>query len=627
MRTQPRDIFKLHGAASGESKGATTLLRAIEGHPVYMQLENFTISRLVEAALSSDGIVTTHTRKTVKTVVTVTWCVQACVATFKLSRGVSWKYIGLEHMVANVYMALRNSCFQTRTEATDDFYARGIKFLTATYGDGMDSVETAPSIAASAAKDSSDKPKSRAAARHRHGNELIRAVEAGSLRRAKELLSMPSINLEETDINGYTPLIIAAYHNRVDFVRLLLRAGADVFAATDDGHTALAASVKNRNLATTHMLVRAGADANVRYVDGMFPLYRAIWDQNKAIATLLVKAGADYHMPYENGETPLHLAASIGNTKIVVMLIDAGVDVNVRMIGGYTALHRATQCGHGAVVTALMKAGADPSLGYSDGDVVLVALDFAVGYQDVSVVKELLVRGGLQRCWGKSKGLNALRYATRVSSLPIAKLLIDAGVVDDGGALMIAVNNADQACVALLLRAWRVCQQPKYPNVTISEDLHGISAREGSVTPLTLAIRQFGKHSSPKIAQGLVECGADTSMGVYVTHGNGKPDEMMTPLQLVDQLSLPETCRDEGSRARLAAMGRLLHRAAAIRACSWLWPLRDSPSATMPPPGSVEGEGPHEATRIMLQNMRRRVLTRRLPVVLQLHEASVVAAE
>lgn len=598
------------------------LLRAFEGHSVCVKLDDAEMGRMVEAALAADGIVTTQPNNTVKTIVAVTWCVQACVATFKLARGVSWQHIGMEHMVANVYMALRNSRFQARTVATDYFYARSVEFLTDAFGDGMDCV-AGTSTPPGAAKDTSKQPQRRRAT-HPAGNDLIRTVAVGSLRRLNELLSRANIDLEETDAHGYTALILAAYHDRTDFVRRLLGAGADVFASTDEGYTALAASVKNGNLAISHILIRAGADTNVRYVDGRFPLYRAIWDNNVAMATLLVKAGADYHMPYERGETTLHLAANIGNTKMVDMLIGAGVNVNVRMAGGYTPLHRATQCGHGAVVRALIKAGADPSLGYSEGEIVLVPLDFAVASGDVPVLKELVAFGGIRRCWGPSKGINALRHAIRVSSLPLVDALVDAGVVDDGGALIVAVHNADLACATRLLRAWRICEKPMYLDWSppLSEDdCGGMIARENSVTPLTLAIRNFDKYSSSKIAQLLIECGADTTMGVYVTHDDGKSDEFMAPSELVDHLSLQETCRDESSRARLAGMGRLLLRADAIRAVSWAWP---SPLPATVLPATAAGEAPREATRIMLRNMRRRVRARKIQVALRLHEARVV---
>ena len=623
-KTQPRDIFKI---CEADSTGVTILLRAIAGHSVYVKLDDATLSSWVEAALSSDGIVATHTTRTAKNIATVTWCVQACVATFKLTRGVTWRNIGLEQMVANVYMALRNSSFNTSRGATDKFYIRSVDFLTRTYGDGMDSGVAGTPIFPSIS-DPGDQPQQKRSAQS-HGNALFCAIEAGSLRRATELLSMGTIDLEETDSRGYTPLIFAAFYDRADFVRPLLRSGADVFASTDEGYTALAASVKNGNLAIAHMLVRAGADPNVRYVDGRFPLYRATWDQNVAMATLLVKAGADYHMPYENGETTLHLAAHLGNTKIADMLISAGVNVNARMIGGYTALHRATQSGQGGVVKTLINAGADPSLGYSEGEIALVPMDFAVCHgtvdrEDVSVLKELIACCGIERCWGESKGTNALRHAIRVSSLPVVDVLIEAGVVDAGGALIVAVNNADSACVARLLRACPPSRQPRYVNATPTpEDDIGVVSRKCSVTPLTLAIRQFGKYSSSKIAQHLIECGADTTVGVYVTHDDGKPDELMAPVELADHLLSQETCRDDCSRARLAGMGRLLRRADAIRAGSWLWP---SPPVATVPSATVAGGGPREATLLMLRNMRRRVRVHKISIALRLHEARVAAA-
>lgn len=393
-------------------------------------------------------------------------------------------------------------------------------------------------------------------------------------------------------------------------------------AATDEGYTALAASVNEKNLAIAAMLVKAGADVNARYIDGQFALYRAVNSRHLAMVTLLVTAGARADMPFVDGETPLHLAAILGSIPIVSLFIKVGVNVNVRMAGGYTALHRAAQCGHGRIVKALLATGADPLLGYTDGNVVLVPLDYAVAKGGAGMVNSLLeAGGGIGGCGGESGGLNAFRYAARVSALDTLSTLSREGVRDDGGALLVATDNADASCVRMLLKLWaenRHAMRPGYINTKFSDQslpLCGLSASRGSVTPLTLTVRQFRKPSSYKIVKYLLELGADTTLA-----GSSEGGGTLNPCEVVETcLSMYErSSSDDYSGERLKAIGRLLKQRDAILAVSWLWPS-DSPVV-----GATAARS--APVRSMIAGMKRRVGRSRLQMVLKTHEARAARA-
>ena len=578
----------------------------------------------VKGALECDGIATEHTGRTVAAIQSVLWDAFAAIASFKLTSGVSWEHIGTEHIVANVYVALRTSCFAKSKDTTPTFYHRSLAFLHKTYGGGMDHVlDSRPRAGTRAEPPATPVPSPLQPPRSR-GNELHRTARNGSERRTAELLAEGKIDMEEGDCQGYTPLLMAAHYQHPGVVDMLLRAGANVSAVTDEGYTALGASVRQGNIAIAAMCVKAGADVNARYIDGRYPLYRVACDQNLAMATVLVEAGARADIPFTDGETALHAAATVGALGMVLLFIKAGVNVNVRMIGGGTALHKAAQYGHGGTVEALLAAGADPLLGYTQGADVLVPLDYAVAKGCADIVEYLLAAGkGIQGCGGESGGLNAFRYAARAPALDIMIALSDAGVVDDGGALLIATSNADQGCVRFLLGLWRErgdAKNPQYVNTMFSNQtlpMLGMTATRGGVTPLTLTIKQFQKYSSCKIVQHLIELGADTTLAVTVTDP-GKPAGVMTPFEVVEECHgrYEKRSEDDFCGERLLAIGRMLHQAEAMRAASWLWPSFGTGATVTGTVGKVkgwtgetDGETDNAAFRLMLRRMKHRAGT------------------
>jgi ankyrin repeat protein len=85
------------------------------------------------------------------------------------------------------------------------------------------------------------------AARSGFTDDLVRNLKAG----------LPP-NL--TNDKGDTLLMLAAYHDHPDTVRVLLEAGADTSRSNDRGQTALGAAVFRQNEVTVRALLAAGAD-------------------------------------------------------------------------------------------------------------------------------------------------------------------------------------------------------------------------------------------------------------------------------------------------------------------------------------------------------------------------------
>ena len=107
------------------------------------------------------------------------------------------------------------------------------------------------------------------------------------------LLAHASVDPNQAQQHGYTPLGVAAMHNQEATVRLLLAHPAvDAERANQNGRTPLLAACMTRNTAATLALLEAKADPNARASNGDSPLVVARRGDNAQLLAALVAAGA-----------------------------------------------------------------------------------------------------------------------------------------------------------------------------------------------------------------------------------------------------------------------------------------------------------------------------------------------
>jgi ankyrin repeat protein len=157
----------------------------------------------------------------------------------------------------------------------------------------------------------------------------------------------PRFGDSKTPLIGGTPFIFAAHAGDVPAMRLLLAAGADPKATTDDQTTAL--------------ILAAGFGHN--------PDGSRVQEANALEAVkLLVELGVDVNATNDMDSTALHGAASRGANSIVQFLVDKGADLEAKNARGWTAMTYAegifqnnTIVPYPSTEALLSKMGAKPS--------------------------------------------------------------------------------------------------------------------------------------------------------------------------------------------------------------------------------------------------------------------------
>jgi len=93
-----------------------------------------------------------------------------------------------------------------------------------------------------------------------------------------------------------TELIIASVKGNIDIVKILIKNGADINAASPTKETALMYAAMRGNKDVVEILIKNGADINIKDTHGNTALIyaaRNITRNNDDIVELLIKSGAD----------------------------------------------------------------------------------------------------------------------------------------------------------------------------------------------------------------------------------------------------------------------------------------------------------------------------------------------
>ncbi|XP_068428911.1 ankyrin repeat domain-containing protein 50 [Clinocottus analis] len=160
----------------------------------------------------------------------------------------------------------------------------------------------------------------------------------------------------EMDIEGRTPLILAAQEGHWSTVRQLLDRRSPIDHRAYDGHSALSAALLEGHVEVAELLMRRGADTDVRDAEGRPLLYLLVLEDRLEKANLLIeKGGVPLESRDSEGRTALHVASWQGCVEMVDLLLKHGANPNAQDTEGRPPIHSVAWTGHAEVGHRLLK--------------------------------------------------------------------------------------------------------------------------------------------------------------------------------------------------------------------------------------------------------------------------------
>ncbi|XP_019135141.1 ankyrin repeat domain-containing protein 27 isoform X2 [Larimichthys crocea] len=243
-------------------------------------------------------------------------------------------------------------------------------------GSGVDSPSRSPlasdcssrrsSISSTSSLGSEAKPEGERV-RHREVEKLLRAVADGDVEMVRYLLEwMDEEEEDEGELRSEALLChpLCQCPNCAPTQKLsVLQAGAlGVNSCNIDGFTPLHVAALHGHSALAALLIRHGANVNARTNQSATPLHLATQNSHVQVVRFLLECNAKLNKKDHYGNTPLIHACLCGNLETATTLLQSNALVNVANLQGNTALHEAVRGGHQALVELLLRGGALPGI-------------------------------------------------------------------------------------------------------------------------------------------------------------------------------------------------------------------------------------------------------------------------
>jgi uncharacterized protein len=244
---------------------------------------------------------------------------------------------------------------------------------------------------------------------------------------------------------GMTPLMYAARDGRMETVRMLLDAGAEINARDANDITPLITAITNNHPDVAHLLIERGADIKATDWYGRTPLWAAVETRNMDVDNATFENSID-RAPF---------------LELIQVLLDRGADPNARTkevppvrndflritaslswvdFTGQTPFITAALAGDVTVMKLLLKHGADPNIATFAGTTALMAAagvnwqfdqTYDEGQPALLEAVKLCVELGLDVNAVNSMGLTAIHGAANRGSDDIIKYLSSLGAKVD----------------------------------------------------------------------------------------------------------------------------------------------------------------------------------------------------
>ncbi|XP_067653188.1 serine/threonine-protein phosphatase 6 regulatory ankyrin repeat subunit A-like [Haliotis asinina] len=377
----------------------------------------------------------------------------------------------------------------------------------------------------------------------RNRNVLHWACQGGSVKIVEYILTQNIVDINGNDENKTTPLLLAAYHGKIDVFRLLIEKGANTLAVNQKGRNSLHLSCIGGYVDTVkYVLSQTSVGINSKDCEKLTPVLLAAYHGKREVFDILVKKGAHLSEIDEDGDNILHWACRGGNVKIVTyILIQNIVDINGKGDKEITPVMLAAYHGKTEVFDILVKKGADLSVIDEEGDNMLL---WACRGGNVKIVNYILIQNIVDINAQNNGGETPVMLAANSGDREIFDIL-----VRKGADLSVIDNNTDN------ILHW-ACRggNVKIVNYILMQNIVDINCKGyEEITPVLIA----AYHAKNEAFDILVQKGADLSVidenGDNILHWacrggnvkivnyilmqnivdiNGKGDEEMTPVML-----------------------------------------------------------------------------------------------
>ena len=321
---------------------------------------------------------------------------------------------------------------------------------------------------------------------------LFDAIAKNHYDLAIKLINDKTVDINETNKNGETPLFIALKKELNEIYMLLINKGANVNTPNNNGKSPLFIALENELNEVCELLISKGADVNQENKNGETPLFIALENELDDLAILLLENGADVNKLDNKGNTPIMYAIQRSDDKMCELLINKGAVVNQVDMHGETPLFLASQNGLVEICELLINKEADVNQPNKHRRTPL----YIATREGNNLVCELLISKGADVNQPDKNGETPLNQATQEDNDLLCELLISKGAdvnqpdKHKRTPLYIASENGLVEICKLLISKGADVNQP---------DNNG-------KTPLTIAL----EHENREIINLLIENGATT---------------------------------------------------------------------------------------------------------------------
>ena len=128
------------------------------------------------------------------------------------------------------------------------------------------------------------------------------------------------VNWKSSATSNQQPIRFASNKGTIEFIQMLLAAGADLESTADDGGTPLLAAVYSNNYNLAKFYFEQGANVNLLARDGECIIHEAIKSKDPVMVQLALKYNCPLDYKDGKGRSTLEIANATGNKEIIKMI-------------------------------------------------------------------------------------------------------------------------------------------------------------------------------------------------------------------------------------------------------------------------------------------------------------------